>query len=284
MASPPTFSQRLGSPRKNEPEFCLPLPKETAALIGQQQQTFGRESIAENLGLWIDRLIPVNRADQEPWGLRGEARQQALSSLCRHYDSSAGKAALVRQREAILHTYSGFCRSLRGTQRGRLLVDAGRAHPLATSLSFHPVWGVPRIAGSAVKGAVLSLARAEKAERVLRAMGSKTLASDLVFFDALPVDGKFELALDVLTPHYGDYYQKKGPPSERLSPKPHTFLTVVQTKFEFWVAIDPEHPDAMQALADTLECLERVITEWGVGGKTSAGYGRFAIQQGAHTP
>lgn len=115
-------------------------------------------------------------------------------------------------------------------------------------------------------------------------MGSQTESSELVFFDALPVDGSFDLALDVLTPHYQDYYRGEEPPTERLSPKPHTFLTVVQTTFEFWVAIDPKHPDAMQALADTMEYLKRVITEWGVGGKTSAGYGRFSIQTGAHTP
>lgn len=147
MALPPTFPQKPGSPKKKEPEFRLPLPKDTADLIEQQQQTFGRALIAENVGLWIDRLIPVNsnENDPEPWGLRGKDRQQALRSLCEHYNSSAGKDAFARQREAVKATYGGFCDSLRGAQRGRLLVDAGRAHPLATSLSFHPLWGVPRI-------------------------------------------------------------------------------------------------------------------------------------------
>lgn len=284
MAALPSFPQRSGSSRKDADavDLCLPLPVQTAQLIEQQQQLYGLERVTENLGLWLDRLIPVNRNDQEPWGLRADARQRALSSFCKQYHSSVGSHALTRQREAVKSLHSAEqSRLLRARQQGRLLTDAGRAHTLSTSLSFHPMWGVPRIAGSALKGAVRSLAEAEGARLLLEALGTQEKSSAVVFYDALPVDGKFALALDVVTPHYGDYYTGKAPPTERLSPIPHTFLTVVETTFEFWFAIesDSEHSDNDRKILDEAQnYLELVLSEWGVGSKTSAGYGRFAIE------
>jgi CRISPR-associated protein Cmr6 len=290
MAEPPFSPQRSGASRRDADamDLCLPLPVQTAQLIGQQQQLYGLERVAENLGLWLDRLIPVNRGDKEPWGLRAEARQMALSAFCKSYRSSTGSHALTRQREAVKSLHSAEqSRLLRARQQGRLLTDAGRAHTLLSSLSFHPMWGVPRIAGSAIKGAVRSLAAAEGAHLLVDALGTQEKSSQIVFYDALPVDGKFTLALDVVTPHYGDYYTGKAPPTERLSPIPHTFLTVVETTFEFWFAIesDSEHSDRDRKILDEAQqYLEFVLSEWGVGGKTSAGYGRFAIEAGVSQP
>ncbi len=229
MAALPSFPQRSGSSRKDGDavDLCLPLPVQTAQLILQQQQLYGSERVTENLGLWLDRLIPVNRNDQEPWGVACGLPDRWLcppsaNPTVQYWFPRADPPAGSREVSSLSRTEP----SLESKTTGSLLTDAGRAHTLSTSLSFHPMWGVPRIAGSAIKGAVRSLAEAEGARLLVVALGTQEKSSQIVFYDALPVDGKFTLALDVVTPHFGDYYTGKAPPPN--DPIPHTFLTVVE--------------------------------------------------------
>jgi CRISPR-associated protein Cmr6 len=100
--------------------------------------------------------------------------------------------------------------------------------------------------------------------------GTQKARGRVIFFDAVPVDPP-TLAVDVMNPHYGDYYKKgsKTPPADYLCPVPVYFLTVqVGSRFAFAVAADdPEL--AHQARDWLLDALANL----GVGGKTSAGYG-----------
>ncbi len=80
------------------------------------------------------------------------------------------------------------------------------------------------------------------------------------------------LAADVLTVHQKKYYDSQGRqgPSEYDNPVPVAFLTV-RPKTKFLLAVSG--PSAWTALAMSL--LRDALTEWGVGGKTAAGYGRI---------
>jgi CRISPR-associated protein Cmr6 len=98
------------------------------------------------------------------------------------------------------------------------------------------------------------------------------------FHDALYVPGSIPdekpFAMDVLTVHQKTYYDSTGQhwPSDYDSPTPVAFLTV--------------RPGARMLLAlsgpaDWTELAERLLRDalakWGVGGKTSAGYGRLVV-------
>ncbi len=117
-------------------------------------------------------------------------------------------------------------------------------------------------------------------------LGDGARAGQVLFFDALPRNGEFKLAEDVLTPHHGPYYQNKELPGEWQSPKPHTFLTVVETVFVFHLAAEPlrdEQGGAGDAVDRAAEWLPRISAalrdalEWqGIGAKTAAGYGRLS--------
>jgi CRISPR-associated protein Cmr6 len=109
-------------------------------------------------------------------------------------------------------------------------------------------------------------------ERDLEAGASAGLVT---FYDALyvPEGGDHKpFAADVLTVHQKDYYDSSGGswPNDYDSPKPIAFLTVRPgTRFLF----------ALSGPADWTELAERLLRDalagWGVGGKTSAGYGRL---------
>jgi CRISPR-associated protein Cmr6 len=110
----------------------------------------------------------------------------------------------------------------------------------------------------------------------------------VVFHDALYVprsavmEGRDQpFVQDVLTVHHKSYYDAMGKaaqgrpdpwPNDYDDPNPVAFLTV-HPKARFVVAISGDAEEA--ALAAHI--LKQAIEEWGVGGKTSLGYGRGTL-------
>lgn len=278
-------------PERPSPETtALPLPESTAELL----DTSRRPGNADNVGLWLDKFVYRRRHD---WDVAKEYREYALAQFTRSWRSPLGQAVLARRWTALQTTHgSGRCIELHAPVQGRLLVDYGRASAVETALSFHHTWGVPRIPGSAIKGIALLGMREQEADdpniaaEIEAIFGTQpgadgklpkgARAGQVLFFDALPRDGEFRLAEDVLTPHYNPYYRLGEPPGDWHSPVPHTFLTVVDTTFVFHLAVQPL-PGTQSATAETwLSRVHEVLSdalEWhGIGAKTAAGYGRFS--------
>jgi len=109
-------------------------------------------------------------------------------------------------------------------------------------------------------------------------------AGSVVFHDALYVPesamvdlpngsrGERPLAADVLTVHHRDYYDSSGesPPNDFDRPNPVAFLTVRPGARLLFALSGPAD---WTALAE--ELLVAALQEWGAGGKTATGYGRF---------
>jgi CRISPR-associated protein Cmr6 len=94
------------------------------------------------------------------------------------------------------------------------------------------------------------------------------------FHDALWVpEVASPLALDVLTPHHAQWYQGKAQePNDYDDPTPVPFLTVRPGQ-RFWVVLSGAPEDLVMVKFALTELVE-ALSEWGVGGKTAAGYGR----------
>jgi CRISPR-associated protein Cmr6 len=98
------------------------------------------------------------------------------------------------------------------------------------------------------------------------------------FHDALYVPdsapNKRPFARDVLTVHQKAYYDSKGAnnnwPNDWTSPVPIGFVTV-RPKTRFLLVITG--PEQWRDLA--MKLLLEALAQWGIGGKTSAGYGRL---------
>ncbi|GAB3438777.1 type III-B CRISPR module RAMP protein Cmr6 [Insolitispirillum peregrinum] len=113
---------------------------------------------------------------------------------------------------------------------------------------------------------------------------SAAMQGNLVFHDALyvpattPADCPF--APDVLTIHQKPYYdgQGKTEPTDYHDPVPVEFLTV-RPGAEFLVALSASG-SAIASLDLCMQLLSDALSEWGVGGKTSLGYGRLALCNG----
>lgn len=192
----------------------------------------------------------------------------------------------------------------------RLVSGLGIAHPFETGFVFDHTYGVPYLPGSSVKGAARAWAEdtgwdyptcevvfgpeqhppkgQSDIKKFVPAQGH------VVFFDAYPTMWP-ELEVDILNPHYKAYYEGKSdsdgnsiPPADYLSPEPTYFLTVkANTTWEFVVGVSPKSEEILTAMAKVgiagrqklLALAEQAVrgaaTEFGLGGKTSVGYGYF---------
>lgn len=259
-------------------DLSLPLPKDTRDRIVAVSR---RPTDVDNVGLWLDKLVHRDNTD---WTLTGDHRSFSLGQLCRKWQSAAGEHARKRMEESVkvLHPRAEHRRRLRAEINGRLLMDHGRAATTETSVSFHSVWGVPRIPGSALKGVTRAEMYAGEAlaSTILELFGNEKAAGRVMFYDALPIGGKFELALDVLTPHHRGYYEKGLPPADWDSPVPVTFVTVVKTSFDIWLGARSAVRADVEALETAAEALQQALEVSGIGAKTAAGYGRFKVTRG----
>lgn len=101
--------------------------------------------------------------------------------------------------------------------------------------------------------------------------GTQNHIGKVIFFDAYPVN-EIKLKIDVVTPHYPKYYSgsEPKPPADWQSPNPIKFLTVEKTKFSFHFASREK-----ELLEKAIEWLSEALKNYGIGAKTSLGYGIF---------
>lgn len=224
-----------------------------------------------NAGLWLDKYIK----DQDR---EGTARRELVEEV-----------ANIRQPEWYPSWFERWKNGLEeiGAQMreaqvlGRMAVGLGADSVLETSISLHHTLGVPYIPGTALKGLASSFARnrlgddwAPEVEDGPHSImfGNTDTAGYVTFFDAIPLPGKSDLFLDVITVHHPDYYTTgANPPADWDSPTPVPFLSA---SGRYLIALlGPEEwvDAAFSILGYSLETV-------GVGAKTSSGYGRLVLE------
>ena len=186
-------------------------------------------------------------------------------------------------------------------QSGGVLENAG--------LCLDRLHGSPYIPGSALKGVASHAAyqewleqeeeqKPELAKRIASVFGFPTghlkldqalrealgydrntaIAGQVSFLAATPnPKAKPELVLDIATPHHPDYYQGKRPlATDDEAPIPLAF-PVVKAGAEFLFRLVPLRNASDVTLEDAKHWLLQALTRWGVGAKTAAGMGWFAL-------
>lgn len=250
------------------------LPRVTAQQIEKQL------TACQNLGLILDKYpeaqVPGNSQEKSPW-LR-EIQPDT------HINGKLAQSAYNRWLSMAQATGASF---FKGVTDWRMVVGLGGETVLETDLTLHHLYGIPFIPGSALKGLTRSYVTTEiegyrsskiedDNEIIKRIFGSQERAGTVIFFDALPVNGETNIELDIMNPHYPDYYGKGQAPTNDQNPRPINFLTVANTTFMF--ALAPRRPEKQQDKEDVEQAkkwLQDALKTNGVGGKTSAGYGYF---------
>lgn len=105
----------------------------------------------------------------------------------------------------------------------------------------------------------------------------------LSFWDVYPQSKN--LAMDILTPHHGEYFQGKHGPHDSEQPNPNVFLTIPpESRFDFYCTAEKARlPESLQARWQTL--LQQAFCyafDWlGFGAKTAVGYGQMTERPNA---
>ena len=262
----------------NAPRPPYYLPRETANLLSDEHM---RQ--CKNLGLLLNKYAPQSvmqsSARKNQW-LRGIISSNMIDVTLAMY---------AYRRWLSLTTAAGALHFHAATD-WRLTIGLNNETVLETGLTLHPLYGIPLIPGSSLKGLCRSYVTGEIAEHtskrldeddqtVQRIFGSPTQSGTVIFFDAIPFEGKATFALDIINVHYPDYYSRGKTPTNDQHPNPVTFLTISDTLFAF--ALAPRNLKRGEQKEDVIMAsrwLQEALQEYGVGGKTSAGYGYFSTQ------
>lgn len=296
--------QRRSYKPRQSPTFEYPIPHHSVAALGKLRNQ------SANPGLIFERFAPdwgsAPSKKQSEWkkegfnqSIRFAADAKALEAYRTRWD------ALVRGAHAVPFTVKTDWRFITGL---------GSKGPLEVGFTFHR-YGFPFLPGSSVKGLARAWAffqiveqtdatdlgkleqylaydgdeirkyedwhrnqpeEAKKLANDYRAIfGTTNAAGKAIFFDAIP-DSPPKLELDIMNPHFGDYYSGKEPyPTDWQNPVPVFFLTVAAgQKFHFAVGWrgKKDDPDLRTSAEGWLKAS---LQDLGAGAKTSAGYGYF---------
>lgn len=171
----------------------------------------------------------------------------------------------------------------------RVIVGLGNDTLLEVGMTFNRTYGMPIIPGSALKGLCRRYylkhlngsgeVKDANGKPVVTAkfytlFGSTDAGGLITFFDAWCVPTSAPggpLRQDVITVHHKNYYGKKGatPPTDFDDPTPISFLSATGS---FLFAVKGPTPEWTEF---AMNLLKIALADYGVGGKTSSGYGRF---------
>lgn len=273
----PRREQRSGEQERRPDTY--PLPQDSRALAETQA------SRCLNYGLRLERLLLCNertweltRPTKERQGVRAFHQGDLQHLISAHKKRWDAMLKDLRERGYTVSSFPMLADS-------RIIVGLGAESVLETSIRLHRLYGFPIIPGSALKG--LARSYAELVERknesdptfahVFGKSPPDARAGKVIFFDAVPADpANLKLDLDVMNPHYSDYYMKKTdrqgrpiPPADYLNPVP-VFFVAIAPDSQFLFAVASKEPELAQRAQIWMQ---KGLQEMGVGAKTTSGYG-----------
>ncbi|WNF51652.1 type III-B CRISPR module RAMP protein Cmr6 [Bacillus sp. SG20001] len=180
-----------------------------------------------------------------------------------------------------------------------LVIGHGGEGVLETGLLLHPIYGIPYLPGTALKGVASHYAHSVLGENFPELkqggsdyntlFGTNERAGIIEFHDALmmPETVGEAFKVDVMTPHHSDYNSVKldkmnkggsvPAPRDDDSPTPIHFLTVVNGRFQLLLKTKKNLSEDAEWLELAKTILLGALEHEGIGAKTNAGYGRLKM-------
>lgn len=247
--------------------------------IELRRRSLGRlfdSAACPHAGLWLSRGLEEWKQDPTKKGeeLHQHVRRAASIAVSDIYEQAYQRWERIVTSAPTMATWAGRL-------EGRLFIGLGGATVIETAINLSRTYGAPVIPGSAQKGLVRAYAEIQcmepgAVEILFGKTGERPEDSDagyVIFHDAWWVPGSAEtpLAQEIVTVHHPEYYKSAGAQeaTDFDSPVPNAQIAI---RGGFLFAVEC----ASHAWADfARDVLARALSDWGIGGKTAAGYGRF---------
>ncbi|MHB8474073.1 MAG: type III-B CRISPR module RAMP protein Cmr6 [Gammaproteobacteria bacterium] len=256
-------------------------------LYGDCCPTKERDSHA---GLWFDRFF--NKYDNNWQVPKDESGKLAWIKTVTGTVGDAAIAEHANRQRQLVKCLDG--QTIVAKTDWHFVSGMGINHPVENGFAWHPTLGVPYLTGAAIKGLLRAWCEQWAGFDAIKlrlwfgpsldeldAKTANPAAGKLIFFDALPI-GPVQLKADVMTPHYGKWYEEGDKPPEQEgsnvpadwhNPVPVPFLVVAPGQaFQFSVAT---RPGSGIVVDDVVKELKSALASLGAGAKTAAGYGRM---------
>ncbi|MFQ5660349.1 MAG: type III-B CRISPR module RAMP protein Cmr6 [Gammaproteobacteria bacterium] len=261
------------------------------------------------LGKQFDTAPPGHRFslyfpvwNPESWEIEKTKKAEALKKTLNLPPASRTQiraqidALRKRQRSLLFHLDENSRFIMQAVATAPLVTGMGMEHPLENGFAFLNPYGVPYLPGSSIKG-VLRRAAEELVESDNEHWSNATVKElfghqgnddarrgALTFWDIIPEIKGNTLAMDVMTPHYSEYYQCNSSPHDAGQPNPIVFMVIPpESNFSFYVTANEERlPDDFKdgkwkALMES--AFEHAFDWIGFGAKTAVGYGAMKIDE-----
>lgn len=227
------------------------------------------------------------------WQLDKNGKLAALRQ-CTKLGSAAEALRALRQRQQSLARAlpETHCLVMEARSTAPFATGLGLEHPVENGFAFLSPYGLPYLAGSGVKGVLRSAAQELEKMRdedvtvaVIAALfghedDHNARRGALTCWDVFPSPTKDKdlLIVEIMTPHFTDYFQKNGTPHDAGKPNPIPFLAVsAGSEFRFVVTCEPTLLNDAVPLKRWQHLLSKIMShafDWlGFGAKTSVGYG-----------
>lgn len=243
---------------------------------------------------------------QQDWCMpKDGAKTTALKAVLNFPQCKEQIEALRGRQGAVAATLGSRLLTVDAVSISPFVTGTGLDHPLENGFAFLNPYGLPYLPGSAVKGLLRQCARLLVAgefgddnedwdEDAIEALFGREEAADgeapadqggrgaLLFWDVLIAPKNYTLSIDVLTPHYGDYYRGDETPHDSGAPNPVPFLVVPPgADFTFHVQCNLaliNSQDTRALWQDMVQQLLQQAFDWlGFGAKTAGGYGQLQL-------
>lgn len=224
-------------------------------------------------------------------------KNRAVGDTCPLPHASKAQIQALRNRQQALHAHHGpNGYRISTTSTAPFATGLGNEHPIENGFAFLTPYGLPYLAGSGVKG-ILRRAMQELCndrvegfsdEAINALFGPETVNKPedarrgaLDFWDVFPSPAGDKLVVEIMTPHFGKYYQGSETPHDAGQPVPVSFLAVpAGSAFDFHVVCQPSrlHESLQNQWRGLLDQAFAHAFEWvGFGAKTSVGYGAMNV-------
>jgi len=258
-------------------------------------------------GLLFDRFYPGSENEAKEGEAKKNHFQKVIASSTTPNATDLYKKSFERWKENLPKS-TNKSGSLETT--GRMVVGLGKASVLEIGIHLHHHLGFPYIPGSSLKGICAhycskvwgakdptfksTMIKDEKSSGPHHQFlfGDTTVAASIGFEDAWWVPtavaqkSQSPFHMDIITPHHKDWQDEgKAAPTDYDSPTPVSFLSF-SGKFHFcitWQGQDGQNSEEINEINNWMslawKLLTEALTEHGVGGKNSSGYGRFDLEK-----
>jgi len=188
------------------------------------------------------------------WFFKNDYRTKSKFEIVANYGHIDFRAIIERQNRQVEASFSNNNRRITTKLNWRMVIGLGGQSVYETNMTLHPVYGIPYVPSSSIKGVLRSWIisqlfdnseiKAIKESKIFctlfgcpkevkdgkkkhpSALGCENKGS-LRFFDAFPNKAP-KVKTDIMTVHYKDWYKETGykPPTDTQMPNPIPFLTI----------------------------------------------------------